>query len=73
MWLEDLMVATKAMIDLLGECHGCYAQVLPCWDGGIVFSSTNGEIRYKWFPDGHIEKHEKGDWRLAVKKIQKGA
>lgn len=65
MWLEDLMIATNALIDAFGEFHGCYTKVMPCADGGIVFTSTQG-YDIKWFPSGHIQKFNPSDWRKNI-------
>lgn len=62
MWLEDLMVATNAVNEALGEYHGCYTKVMPCADGGIVFTNTQG-IDIKWYPNGSIQRFAPGDWR----------
>lgn len=60
MWLSDLEKAIEAVKAskkvLLVE------KIMPCWDGGVVFYTTNQKI-IKWFPDGTIIERGREDWR----------
>jgi hypothetical protein len=64
MWIADLVKATKAVEDFLGENKWFVTinEVKPCADGGVVFYMSDF-THIKWFQDGKITQREFHSWR----------
>ena len=61
MWMGDLLAATDAVMEYK-EHNLCIKSVVPALDG-IVFETTYFTY-IKWYRgDGHVEEHNKDEWR----------
>ena len=60
MWLSDLEKAIEVV--KASRENLVIEKIMPCWDGGIVFYTTNHTI-IKWFQDGTIIERGREDWR----------
>ena len=60
MWLSDLEKAIEAV--KASRENFVIEKIMPCWDGGVVFYTTNQKI-IKWFSDGTIIERGREDWR----------
>ena len=61
MWLCDLMTAAQAVKEQKGS-DILFTKVEPCWDGGVVFTTTYHTF-IKWFPNGTITERGEHEWR----------
>ena len=61
MWLCDLEKAIKAVKEKKGN-DTLFTKIEPCWDGGIVFTTTYHTF-IKWYPDGTITERGEHEWR----------